>query len=199
LGNNYRGAVYPINPKRETVYNIKTFPAIGNIPDKIDLAIIATPAATVPGIAEECGRAGVAGLVIISSGFDEIGEKGKKMSNDILVVARRYGMRIIGPNCLGFIRPSVNLNASFAGKMALPGRVAFISQSGAFGTSMLDWSIENKIGFSGFFSIGSSIDISFSDLINYLNNDPETESIVIYMESLKKAPEFVKAARVFFA
>jgi acetyltransferase len=197
IGNNYQGIVYPVNPARESVAGIKAYPKVSDIPDKIDLAIIVTPAATVPAIVLECGQAGVSGLIIISSGFDEIGAKGQKMSEEILSIARDYNMRIIGPNCLGFIRPSINLNASFANKMALPGHIAFISQSGALCTAILDWSLKNNVGFSHFVSIGSNIDISFHDLIDYFGDDPNTDSILIYMESLKEARKFMSAARAF--
>jgi acetyltransferase len=197
IGNNYQGIVYPVNLMRESVQGIKAYPKVSDIPDKIDLAIICTPAATVPAIAEECGQAGVSGLVIISSGFDEIGDKGKRMSEEILSIASTYNMRVVGPNCLGFIRPSINLNASFANKMALPGHIAFISQSGALCTSILDWSVKNNVGFSHFVSIGSNIDISYHDLIDYFSDDPETDSILIYMESLREARKFMSAARAF--
>ncbi|MDD4902222.1 MAG: GNAT family N-acetyltransferase [Patescibacteria group bacterium] len=197
IGNNFGGIVYPVNPNRASVQGIKAYLRIGDIPDKIDLAIIATPAPTVPGLALECGQAGVAGLIIISSGFDEIGAKGKKMSEEISSIAKEYGMRVIGPNCLGFIRPSINLNASFANKMALPGHIAFISQSGALCTSILDWSIKNNVGFSQFVSIGSAIDITYHDLIDYFGDDPHTSSILIYMESLTEARKFMSAARAF--
>lgn len=197
LGGNFKGAIYPVNPNRDTVQGIKAYPRVGDIPDKADLAIIATPAITVPSLVEECGQAGVSGIVIISAGFDEIGEKGKEMTRSILETAKQYGMRIIGPNCLGFIRPSINLNASFGNKMALPGHIAFISQSGALCTAILDWSAKNNVGFSHFVSIGSAADITYHDLIDYYNNDPETSSILIYMESLKEARKFMSAARAF--
>jgi acetyltransferase len=197
IGNNFGGIVYPVNLNRESVQGIKAYPRIGDIPDKIDLAIIATPAFTVPAIVEECGQAGVSGVIIISSGFDEIGAKGKKMSEEILSTACEYGMRVVGPNCLGFIRPSINLNASFANKMALPGHIAFISQSGALGTAILDWSLKNNVGFSHFVSIGSAIDITYHDLIDYFGDDPHTSSILVYMESLTEARKFMSAARAF--
>ena len=197
ISNNFAGVIYPVNLNRESVQGIKAYPRIGDIPDKIDLAIICTPAVTVPAIVEECGQAGVSGVIIISSGFDEVGAKGHEMSESILEIAKNYNMRIVGPNCLGFIRPSVNLNASFANKMALPGHVAFISQSGALCTSILDWSIKNNVGFSNFVSIGSAIDITYHDLIDYFGEDPNTESILIYMESLTEARKFMSAARSF--
>ncbi|MBU0615287.1 MAG: bifunctional acetate--CoA ligase family protein/GNAT family N-acetyltransferase [Nanoarchaeota archaeon] len=195
VGSGYDGIVYPVNPKRTSILGVKCYQSIKDITEKIDLAIIATPAATVPKIVEECGKAGVGGLVIISAGFKEVGED--ELCSNILATAKRYDMPIIGPNCLGFIRPSTQLNASFAKKMALPGKIAFISQSGALGTAILDWSIDQNVGFSHFVSIGSMLDIGFHDLIDYFGQDPETNSILIYMESLSDARKFLSAARAF--
>jgi acetyltransferase len=195
IGSNFEGIVYPVNPKRNSVQGVKAYPNIAATPDTIDLAIIATPAQTVPGIVDECGKAGVKGLVIISAGFTESGNKA--LSEQIVDFARNYDMRIIGPNCLGFIRPSIGLNASFANKMALPGRIAFISQSGALCTSILDWSVKQNVGFSHFVSIGSMIDVGFHDLIDYFGSDQHTTSILIYMESLQDARRFMSAARAF--
>jgi len=197
IGPGYNGIIYPVNTKHASIFSIKAYPSISKIPDKIDLAIIATPAVTVPSIVKECGEFGVGGIVIISAGFKEAGDKGKQMSQNILSTVRKYNMRLIGPNCLGFIRPSIKLNASFANKMALPGKIAFISQSGALCTAILDWSIKNNVGFSHFVSIGSMLDIGFHDLIDYFGSDPKTSSIVIYMESLINARKFLSAARAF--
>ncbi|MCK5282422.1 MAG: bifunctional acetate--CoA ligase family protein/GNAT family N-acetyltransferase [Nanoarchaeota archaeon] len=197
IGSGYEGIVYPINPKRISIQGVKSYPSVSHTPDKIDLAVIATPAKTVPDIVEGCGEAGVKGIVILSAGFKEIGRKGEAMCDNILETARRYDMRIIGPNCLGFITPSINLNASFANKMALPGKIAFISQSGALCTAILDWAVKQNVGFSHFVSIGSMIDVGFHDLIDYFGRDPKTSSIVIYMESLTNARRFLSAARAF--
>lgn len=197
IGSNYDGIVYPVSIKRKSVQSIKAYTSVKIIPDKIDLAIIATPAKTVPQIVEECGQAGVAGVVIISAGFSETGREGEAVAQRILKTARKYNMRIIGPNCLGFIKPSLHLNASFANKMALPGKIAFISQSGALCTAILDWSVKNNVGFSYFVSIGSMIDVGFHDLIDYFGSDPDTASILIYMESLNQANKFLSAARAF--
>ena len=197
IGSGYEGIVFPINNKRPSIYGIKAYPSMKEISDKIDIAIIATPAKTVPALVEQCGKAGVKGIVIISAGFSEIGKHGKVMVDRILQHSRKYGMRIIGPNCLGFIKPSISLNASFANKMAIPGKIAFISQSGALCTSILDWSVKMNVGFSHFVSIGSMIDIGFDDLIDYFRQDSETESVVIYMESLTNTRRFLSAARAF--
>ena len=197
IGSGFEGIVYPVNHKRPSIYGIKAYPSVEEIPDQIDLAVIATPAATVPDIVERCGKAGVTGIVIISSGFSEEGERGKEMVARIVAIAKQYGIRIIGPNCLGFIKPSISLNASFANKMALPGEIAFISQSGALCTSILDWSVKMNVGFSHFVSIGSMADVGFDDLIDYFGQDQETNCIVIYMESLSNARKFLSASRAF--
>ena len=197
IGSGFDGIVYPINPKRTNVIGVKAYASIDEVPDKVDLAIIATPAKTVPAIVEACGQAGVSGIVLISAGFTEIGKQGKVLTKQITDSLRKYGMRLIGPNCLGFIKPSIHLNASFANKMALPGKIAFISQSGALCTAILDWSVKQNVGFSHFVSIGSMIDVSFHDLIDYFGSDPLTTSIVIYMESLTDARSFMSAARAF--
>jgi len=197
IASRFDGTVYPINPKRTSVLGVKAYPSVSKTPDKIDLAIIATPAKTVKGIVEECGMSGVSGIVIISAGFKEIGKEGEDMGNAIFEIAKKYKMRIIGPNCLGFIRPKHNINASFANKMALPGKVAFISQSGALGTAVLDWATKQNVGFSYFVSIGSMIDVGFHDLIDYFGQDQEVSSILIYMESLTHAKKFLSAARAF--
>jgi acetyltransferase len=197
IGSGYEGVVYPINPKRESILGVKVYPSVKETPDDIDLAVIATPAKTVPAIVRECGESGVSGIVILTAGFAEIGEEGQEASAQIRKTAREYDMRVIGPNCLGFMRPSLNLNASFASKMALPGRIAFISQSGALGTAILDWSVRQNLGFSYFVSIGSMLDVGFSDLIDFFGQDSATSSIVIYMESLVNSRKFMSAARAF--
>jgi acetyltransferase len=186
-------ALYPINLKRSSVLGVKAFPNIADVPDAVDLAIIATPAITVPDVISECAAADVTGAVIISAGFRETGSAGKELEKAIL--ARRGRMRLIGPNCLGVMIPSAGLNATFAKKMAVPGNVAFISQSGALGTAILDWSLRERVGFSAFLSTGSMLDVGWGDLIYYLADDPSTRSILIYMESMGDARSFLSAAR----
>jgi acetyltransferase len=197
VGGDFDGTVYPVNPTRRSVLGVKAYPSVLEIPDKVDLALIATPASTVPEIVVQCGQAGVSGVVVLSAGFKEAGKEGEARCEQMLKSAREYGVRIIGPNCLGFMRPSRHLNATFARNLALPGGTAFISQSGALGTAMLDWAVRQKVGFSYFVSIGSSIDVDFDDLIDFFGQDPETTSIVIYMESLTDARRFLSAARAF--
>ena len=197
IGSGFKGTVYPINYKNKSIYGVRSYGKLSDTRDEIDLAIIATPSATVPDLVRECGEYGVVGIVIISAGFMEAGKEGKERVNTVLAYARKYNMRIIGPNCLGFIKPSIKLNASFANKMALPGKIAFISQSGALCTAILDWSVEKNVGFSHFVSIGSMVDVGFHDLIDYFGNDPNTSSIVIYMESITDTRKFMSAARAF--
>jgi acetyltransferase len=197
IGVGYKGAVYPVNPFRPVVQGITAYPAIERIPRQVDLAVIATPAHTVPQITEECGKAGVSALVIISAGFKEAGEEGEKLEKQILEFKNRYNMRIVGPNCLGVMRPSTKLNATFANKAANPGRIAFLSQSAALCASVLDWASEAHVGFSAIVSVGSMLDVDFGDLIDYFGTDPQTKSIVLYVESIRSARKFMSAARGF--
>ncbi len=189
--------IFPVNPNREKVFDLDCYSSMGEVPEKVDLAVIATPAKTVPGIVEECGEAGVEGAIIISSGFREVGQEGKELEEQIKVTRKRYGIRIIGPNCLGVIRPSVGLNASFLKADPRQGKIAFVSQSGAMGSAMLDWAIDRHIGFSMFASLGSMIDIDFGDLIDLLGDDYHTRSIIIYMEGVGNAKKFMSASRGF--
>jgi len=191
----FEGVVYPVNPKRNSVLAVKAYPSIAAVPEKVDLAVICTPAKTVPGIIQECIKAGVPGAVIISAGFKETGPEGVKLEQQILGDARKAGMRIVGPNCLGVMMPQKGLNATFATAIATPGNVGFLSQSGALCTAVLDWSLKENVGFSAFVSIGSMLDVGWGDLIYYLGDDPNTKSIVIYMETIGDARAFLSAAR----
>ncbi|WP_066349343.1 bifunctional acetate--CoA ligase family protein/GNAT family N-acetyltransferase [Geminocystis sp. NIES-3708] len=191
----FGGTVFPINPKRKNVLGIRAYSTIKELPETVDLAVIATPAVTVPNLIRECVEAGVKGAIIISAGFKEIGAEGIALEQQILKEAKKGNLRIIGPNCLGLICPPTGLNASFASTSAKSGNVAFISQSGAFCTSILDWSLRENLGFSGFISIGSMLDVNWGDLIYYFGDDPLTKSIVIYMESIGDARSFISAAR----
>lgn len=195
ITNSFGGTVYPVNIKRSSVLGIRAYPTIHDIPEQVDLAVIATPAQTVPGIVKECVQAGVRGAIIISAGFKERGPEGVALEEEILKTAREGNMRIIGPNCLGVMSPITGLNATFASAMARPGNVGFISQSGALCTAVLDWSFHENVGFSHFVSIGSMLDVNWGDLIYYLGNDTRTQSIVIYMESIGDARSFMSAAR----
>ncbi|MGI9057171.1 MAG: bifunctional acetate--CoA ligase family protein/GNAT family N-acetyltransferase [Ktedonobacteraceae bacterium] len=195
ISNPFGGTVFPINAKRASVLGIKAYPSLSALPQQVDLAVIVTPASTVPGIIAECVEAGVKGAIIISAGFKESGAVGARMEQQILEQARRGKLRIIGPNCLGVMSPLTGLNATFAGAMARPGNVAFISQSGALCTAVLDWSLSENVGFSAFISIGSMMDVGWGDLIDYLGSDQQTTSIIIYMETIGDARSFLSAAR----
>ncbi len=194
ISNPFGGTVYPINKKHQQVLGIRAYSRIGEIPEPIDLALIVTPAATVPGIVGECVAAGVKSAVIISAGFKEAGAVGAELERQIVAQARGK-MRLIGPNCLGVMRPVSHLNATFASAMARPGSVGFISQSGALLTAVLDWSFRENVGFSACVSVGSMLDVGWGDLITYFGDDPHTHSIVIYMESIGDARSFISAAR----
>ncbi len=198
VGGGFRGVVYPVNPKHEAVLGIPCYPNVKSLPKIPDLAIISTNAKLVPQLVEECGEAGILGIVIQSAGFKEIGKEGKKLEDELKQIIKKYkGMRVIGPNCLGFIVPGLNLNASFACSMPQKGHVAFISQSGALGTAVLDWAQEEKIGFSYFVSIGNAMDVNFGDLIDFFGQDANTKSIILYVESIINANKFMTAARAF--
>ena len=193
----YAGKVYFVNIQKPEILGVKTYKTVDQIPEPVDLAVIATPAKTVPDVMEECGRAKVKGVIIVSAGFKETGPAGKALEEAILEIARKYGIRVIGPNCIGIIRPKINLNATFLDKMPKPGNIAFLSQSGALGSPILDWAIHENIGFSNFVSVGSMIDVDFGDLIDYFGSDPKTKSIIMYVEGITDARKFMSAARHF--
>ncbi len=190
----FGGTVYPINANRPNVLGIRAYRDLHEMPEKPDLVVVSTPAATVPGILREAVELGVPSAIVISAGFKEHGEAGQELERQIAEIIRGK-MRLIGPNCLGVMNPIGGLNATFASAMARPGNVAFISQSGALCTAVLDWSLRELVGFSGFVSIGSMLDVDWGDLIDYFGHDSRTESIVIYMESVGDARSFLSAAR----
>jgi acetyltransferase len=195
ISSTFGGTIYPVNPKRASILGIKAYPNLSAVPEVVDLIVVVTPAPTVPGIIKEAVDLGVKSAIIISAGFKETGPEGVELERQILEHAHRGGMRIIGPNCLGVMSPITGLNATFASTIARPGSVGFISQSGALLTAILDWSLRENVGFSSFVSIGSMLDVDWSDLIYYLGDDPHTKSIVIYMETIGNARAFLSAAR----
>jgi acetyltransferase len=190
----FGGSVWPVNPKRPTVLGLPSYKSIAELPGIPDLIVVTTPAATVPGIIQEAVAAGVPSAIVISAGFKEVGESGKELERQIAATIQGR-MRLIGPNCLGVMNPVGGLNANFAKAMAPAGRLAFISQSGALGTAVLDWCIRERVGLSGFVSAGSMLDVTFGELIDYYGQDPNTDSIVIYSESIGDARSFLSAAR----
>lgn len=198
VGGGFNGVVYPVNPKREAVFGIPCYPDVKSLPKTPDLAVIMTAAKFVPGIIRECGEAGIHGVIIMSAGFKESGAEGRELEDQVKAEKAKFtDMRVIGPNCLGILVPGLNMNVSFANGMPKKGHVAFISQSGALCTSVLDWAYDSNIGFSYFVSIGNSMDVNFGDLIDYFGQDPNTKSIVLYVESLTNARTFMSAARAF--
>jgi acetyltransferase len=195
LAGGFEGKIYPVNPTRPSILGVPAFASVADLPPAVDLAVIITPPATIPGLIRECGAKGIRGAVVISAGFKEIGPEGAELERQLLAEARAAGVRIVGPNCLGLMSPSTGVNATFAQAMARPGNIAFISQSGAMCTAVLDWSFQELVGFSAFVSTGSMLDIGWGDLIDYLGQDDRTRAILIYMESIGDARQFLSAAR----
>ncbi len=193
----YQGKVYLVALREQVILGLHTHASIHDVPGPVDVALIATPAATVPEVVRECGEVGVKGAIIVSAGFKEVGPEGKALEDRVLEIARQHGIRVVGPNCLGFVRPVTGLNATFLSSMPIAGNVAFISQSGALGSAILDSAIHENIGFSAFVSVGSMLDVNFGDLIDYFGTDPYTRSILMYVEGVTDAREFMSAARHF--
>jgi acetyltransferase len=191
----FAGKIFPVNPIQESILGKKAYPNVAALPEVPDLAVIITPPKTVPGIIKECAVVGIHGVIIISAGFKEIGPEGAALEQQVLAEAKRGNIRIVGPNCLGVMVPGLKFNATFAADMARSGSVAFLSQSGALCTAILDWSLKENVGFSAFVSLGSMLDVGWGDLIYHLGDDPNTKSIVIYMESIGDARGFLSAAR----
>jgi acetyltransferase len=191
----FGGTVYPVNPRRTSVLGVRCCASLAEIPEPVDLAVIATPAAGVPELVEQCVAAGVGAAIVISAGFREVGGAGLALEARLREAMRGSGLRLLGPNCLGLMNPRSGLNATFASRQAEPGHVGFLSQSGAICTAVLDWSRRQKVGFSAFVSMGSMLDVGWGDLITYLGDDPATRSIVIYMEAIGDPRSFLSAAR----
>ncbi|MGA9800563.1 MAG: bifunctional acetate--CoA ligase family protein/GNAT family N-acetyltransferase [Terriglobales bacterium] len=191
----FRGKVYAVNSRHPKICGLKAYPGIGAVPEKADLAVVATPAPTVPGIISDCIDAGVKSAIVISAGFKERGPQGIELERQIQEQLRRGAMRLIGPNCLGIMNPTIGLNATFAKDAPRPGNVAFLSQSGALLTAILDWAQLEQVGFSAIVSTGSMLDVGWGDLIYHFGDDPNTHSILIYMESVGDARSFLSAAR----
>ena len=193
----FQGAVYPINPNATHIQAVPAFPSIDAVPGEVDLAVIVVPAAQVLETVEACGKKGVKALVVISAGFKEIGDEGRKRERDLRDIVRRYGMRLVGPNCLGILNaePSISMNATFAPVQPPPGRVAFSSQSGALGLAILDYARSLNVGISQFVSVGNKADVSGNDLIEFWEKDPGTDVILLYLESFGNPAKFTQIAR----
>ena len=191
----FAGSLYPVNPKRDELMGVPCYQDIESIPETVDLAVIATPAKSVPPIVRQCGEKGIRALIIISAGFGELGEAGKRLQQEILDTAGRYGIRIIGPNCLGLIRPGSHLNATFGYGTVKDGHLALVSQSGAVCTAILDWAQMQEIGFSTVVSMGGAADIDFGEVLDFLAMDPQTHSILLYVEGIRDARRFLSGLK----
>ncbi|MBN1155639.1 acetate--CoA ligase family protein [candidate division KSB1 bacterium] len=197
IAGGYQGILYPVNLKASSIQSIKAYPSVLDIPDEVDLAVIIVPAKIVPAVLDECGAKGVRGAIVITAGFKEIGGEGVELEKKLKAVADKHNISVIGPNCLGVINNDSNtrMNASFATKMPTPGNIAFISQSGALCTSVLDYAEGRNIGFSKFISFGNKADISEVDLLHYLKDDPDTDVILMYLEDISDGRKFLETAR----
>ena len=191
----FKGQVFPVNPMHLKIQGHRAYPDLDSIGKPVDLAVITTPATTVPGIIESCGEHGIRAAVVLSAGFREAGPQGLKLEQATQENARRYGLRFIGPNCLGLMRPDTGLNCTFYRGSASPGRIALVSQSGALCTAVLDWAAANNIGFSTVISTGISADTDFGDILDYLVSDPRTKSILLYIEGIHHARSFMSGLR----
>jgi len=190
----FKGEIYPVNPNAEEVLGCRCYKSILDIPSEVDLSIIAVPAKIVPSVAEQCGVKGVKGIVVISAGFSETGREGARLEKELLGICRKYGMRMQGPNCLGIINTASRLNASFAATNPPRGKIAFVSQSGALGSAILNWAIQNHIGFSSFISLGNETDLNAADFLEALGEDEETKVIGLYIEGVKNGRRFIEVS-----
>ena len=195
ISSGYKGRLYPVNPKHETILDVKAYKSIEDIGARVDLAIIATRPRTVPNLVEQCGRSGIKNVVIITAGFREAGHAGAALEKKTLEIARSHGIRVLGPNCLGIIRPELGLNATFASVTANIGHLAMVSQSGAMCSAVLDWAKPNKVGFSSVISLGSTADIDFGEILDYLVYDHRTHYILLYIEGIRNSRRFMSALR----
>lgn len=187
----FAGEIYPVNPKHRSVLGYACYASVADIKHTVDLAVITTPAKTVPDLVVSCGEKGIRSLIIISAGFSEMGDEGKVLQEQIIDAAARYNIRFIGPNCLGVMSTHSHLNATFDNNYALPGQLALISQSGAICASILDWAMDKEIGFSTIVSMGNSANVDFGDVLEYLAHDPKTKSILLYIEGIHDPRRFI--------
>lgn len=186
----FQGGLYPVNNKREQILGLKAYPDLNSIPEDLDLVVISTPAPTVPSVMRQCSEKGVNSVIIITAGFGELGDEGKRLQQEVLDIAHRYGIRLIGPNCLGVARPSGFLNATFGDGTIQDGNLALLSQSGAVCTAILDWAKSQDIGFSTVVSMGGAADIDFGEVLDYLATDTKTTGILMYVEGIRDARRF---------
>ena len=195
LNSGFKGRIYAINPKRDVVQGEKAFPSLDEIDELVDLVVVATPAKSIPAIVEACGERGVTMMLILSAGFRETGAEGRRLEDRVTQLVKRYGIRLMGPNCLGLIRPDKGLNITFGNNNARPGSLAFVSQSGAICTAILDWAEANDIGFSAVVSTGIAADLDFGDYLDFLVSDPHTKAILLYIEGINNSRRFMSSLR----
>src|SRR5689334_4539778 len=195
VDNGYSGRIFPIHPTAPSILGLPAFASVQAVPDQIDLAVVVVPPQAVLGVVEQCGEKGVHGLVVITAGFKEVGGAGRELERKLVELVRRYGMRMIGPNCLGIIDTTTRLNASFAALMPNAGQIAFMSQSGALCTAILDWSKNEGIGFSRFVSLGNKGDVDEVALLQAWGGDPQNRVILAYLEGISDGPAFIQTAR----
>jgi len=191
----FPGKLYPINPHSQEILGRKVYPRVADVPGKVDAAVIAIPVRLVAGVMEELGEKGVKMAIILSSGFSEVGPEGKEREEELLSIAKKWGIRIIGPNCLGIILPHKNINTTFDPITPIPGHIGFISQSGAIITTITDWSLPEEIGFSAIISVGNQVDLGFIDYLQYIVGDEKTRAIILYIEEIRNGQEFLKVCR----
>ncbi|HOI57530.1 MULTISPECIES: acetate--CoA ligase family protein [unclassified Methanoculleus] len=190
----FPGQLYPVNNKRPEVQGLKAYTSILEIPNPVDMAVITVPAKHVPSVIEECGQKGVSMAIIITAGFKEMGEGGKALEERVLAIAKGYGTRIVGPNCLGLIVPPKGIDTTYVHESPKPGNIAFISQSGAIVNTVVDWSIRQDIGFSAVVSVGNQADLNFIDFLRFVERDPKTKGIILYIEEIQDGKTFMKVA-----
>ncbi|MDD5472722.1 MAG: CoA-binding protein [Candidatus Methanoperedens sp.] len=191
----FKGKVYPVNPNEKEVQGVVSYSSVADIPDDVEMAVIAIPSQLVLPVAEECGKKGVRGIVVVSAGFSETGSAGAELEQKLVSIVRKYGMRMIGPNTLGIVNEPVNLNATVIGRLPSPGTISFITQSGTLGLAIAEWTIDMGLGLCKVISTGNKADTDDVDLIEYLDNDPATGVIAMYAEGIKRGRKFLEAAR----
>jgi len=195
ISSGFSGRIYAINPKHDQVQGKKAFPSLDEIDEPVDLAVVATPARSIPDIVESCGEHGIKMMLILSAGFREIGPQGRRLEDQVTRLVKQYGIRLMGPNCLGIIRPDIGLNITFGNNNATPGSLALVSQSGAICTAILDWAEMNEVGFSAVVSTGISADLGFGDYLDYFVSDPRTKAILMYIEGINDSRRFMSSLR----
>ena len=188
----FPGNKYPINPNRDSVLGFKAYPSVLNVPGPVDMAVITVPSKSVPAMVEECGKKGVRIAVIITAGFKEMNEAGRRLEQETVAIAKKYGVRIVGPNCLGLISPHKGYDTTYVQRSPKPGNIAFLSQSGAIVNAVVDWSLTNNIGFSAVVSVGNQSDLTFLDYLRWAESDPHTEAIIMYIEEINHGVEFLE-------